>query len=266
MKQEKINSGKTSAGKKIRVMAHLVAGYPNLEDSLRLAETLADSGAAILEIQIPFSEPVADGQTIVEACHIALERGFKTKDIFGFCGKVAGYIQSKGLDIPIVVMSYANPILSIGIESFCAELKKVGVSGLIVPDLPFDSKEGEELRVSAEKHGLDLIQVVSVSMSLDRLKKAATLSSGMIYCTTKRGTTGGTVLITEELKEIVSAIRKVSDIDIALGFGISSKEEVEAVGELADVAVIGSAILRKFNGGKGEGRFGEVKGFLRRIN
>lgn len=225
----------------IKIMAHLVAGYPNTNASFKLAETLASSGADILEIQIPFSEPAADGPTIVEACHVSLKNGFRTKDIFDFCGRVSK------LGVPIVIMSYANPIMSIGIERFCRQAGKTGVSGLIVPDLPFDSEEGEKLLACSKKYGMNLIQVVSPSMSEDRLRRSIDCSQGMIYCTTKRGTTGGQTSISADLKKVVRAIRKQSDIKVAIGFGISSREDVEAVARLADIAVVGSALLRAFN-------------------
>ncbi|MDB5259151.1 MAG: Tryptophan synthase alpha chain [Candidatus Taylorbacteria bacterium] len=232
--------------KQIEIMAHLVAGYPDTGASLRLAETFAASGANILEIQMPFSEPVADGPTIVEACHVALKNGFRSKEIFAFCHKVSKF------GVPIVIMSYSNPIMSIGIDSFCRQAVAAGVSGLIVPDLPFDSKEGEELLACSKKYGLNLIQVVSPSMSGDRLKRSIACSQGMIYCTTKRGTTGGQTSISADLKKVIEAIRKQSDIKIALGFGISSRKDVEAVAGLADIAVVGSALLRAFSSGGGE--------------
>jgi tryptophan synthase alpha chain len=225
----------------IDMMTHLVAGYPTFNASLDLARTLASAGADILEIQIPFSEPVADGPTIVEACHIALKNGFTVGDIFDFCK------QTSRFGVPIVVMSYANPIMSIGIDAFCARIAQSGAHGLIVPDLPFDSEEGVELCEATKRYGLSLIQVISPSMNLARLKGALAASSGMIYCTTRRGTTGDKVTFSEDLRKIVKEARKHSGLRIALGFGIASKGDVRSVAKIADIAVVGSAIIRAYN-------------------
>ena len=239
-------------------MTHLVAGYPTFKDSLTLARVLARH-ASFLEIQIPFSEPVADGPTIVEACHTSLQNGFKVDQIFKFCKTISR--QS----VPILVMSYANPIYKMGIQTFCRKIKAAGVEGLIVPDLPFDSEEGKALRRHARENGLSLIQVVSPSMGAGRLETAIKISDSMIYCTTKRGTTGGRVSMSEDLIKVVRQIRKLSHLSIALGFRISSKRDHARITKLADVVVFGSAIIREFKSASPSIRLKKVSRFLEQL-
>ena len=157
------------------LMTHLVAGFPTERQSLELAKSLVKSGANILEVQIPFSDPIADGEAIVGACHQSIRNGFTPGRIFSFIKKL------QKLNVPIVVMTYANIPFKIGIEKFVRNLKNAGADGLIAPDLPFDSDEAKTLFAKCQEQNINLIQVVSPGADKDRLKKAVLMSEGFVY-------------------------------------------------------------------------------------
>lgn len=221
------------------LMAHLVAGYPTTAQSHKLAETLVRAGAGILEIQIPFSDPIADGPIIVGACHTALRNTFRSDDIFDFIRKVSRQ------NVPIAVMTYANIPLRMNFTMFLQRIAKAGATHLIIPDLPFDSEESKRLRVICVKHGMNLVQVVSPGMSDDRLKAAAQCTQGFIYCTTRKGTTGQGER-QEYLSAFIRRLRDVSNVPIALGFGISTPQDIRKLKMHADILITGSAIIAGF--------------------
>src|ERR1035437_907766 len=171
--------------KHIGIMAHLVTGYPTLALSKKISKTLIKGGADIIEIQIPFSDPMADGPLIVEACQKSLDNGIQIKDSF----ELAKFVN-KNLKTPVVLMTYANIIIHMGIKNFCVTCKKHGVSGLIVPDLPYDSTECKLLRDHAIKARIHLIYVISPAIEAERLQEIKKLASGFLYCTSRQGTTG----------------------------------------------------------------------------
>jgi tryptophan synthase alpha chain len=157
--------------KRIGIMTHLITGYPTIPLSKKIAETLARGRADILEIQIPFSDPMADGPLIVEACQRSLENGATVKNSF----ELAKFVNNK-LKTPVVLMTYANIIIHMGIENFCAHCKEYGVSGIIAPDLPYDSEEGKKLKKYAEKNGVHLIYLISPAVEGARLKEIKNLA------------------------------------------------------------------------------------------
>jgi tryptophan synthase alpha subunit len=249
------NNNRADKNSRKFLMAHLVAGFPDKKTALQLAKNLINAGADILEIQIPFSDPIADGVTIVEACHLALKNGSGYKMALQLCNAL-----SKQTKIPLVIMSYANVPYQIGFVKFCKAIKKAGASALIVPDLPFDSEEGQKLFAICVKEKINLIEVVSPGISLQRLQKIISHARGFIYCTTKRGTTGQSGNMSasrkivkseraapKELFAMLAAIKKYSNLPVAVGFGIASAADIKFLKNRADIFVVGSAFIKMFS-------------------
>ncbi|MDD5068449.1 MAG: tryptophan synthase subunit alpha [Candidatus Pacebacteria bacterium] len=229
---------KFGAGKKTGIMAHLVTGYPTLALSKKIAQSLVAGGADIIEIQVPFSDPMADGPLIVEACQKSLDNGTKVKDSFA----LAAFVD-KTLKTPVVLMTYANIVIHMGIEKFCDECKKHKISGVIVPDLPHDSKEGEELKKQATRKGIHLIYVLSPAIEKERLEKISRQATGFLYCTSRQGTTGTGKRFASDLHSYLKRVKKSSHLPLAVGFGISSHKDIKEIKPEGDIAVIGSAVI-----------------------
>ena len=250
-----INDMIKPTGKKL-LMTHLVAGFPTERQSLKLAKLLVKSGADILEVQIPFSDPIADGEAIVGACHQSIRNGFTALKIFNFIKKL------RKLDVPIVVMTYANIPFKIGIDKFVRALNLSGASGLIVPDLPFDSEEAKKFFDRCREQKINLIQVISPGIYKTRLVEAVKMSEGFIYCTTRKGTTGKHFGKEEGIKYFLRSVRQISDKPIALGFGISTPKDIKILKKQADILIIGSAIVKMVSN---PGGLNKVSGFIKSI-
>ena len=166
-----------------KIMSHIVAGYPNLKESAKIAETMIDSKVAYLEIQIPFSDPIADGKTIMDANQKALDNGTVPEDAFDLLKK----INKK--DTKILFMTYYNIIFKYGLEKFCKKAAAYGVYGLIVPDIPIDEEKHEHYLKISKKHGLKAIQVISPITTDKRLQKIAKHADSFVYCVSRTGTT-----------------------------------------------------------------------------
>lgn len=223
--------------KKIKLMSHLVAGYPTDEIAFTAAKALVDGGADILEIQLPFSDPSADGKAIQSACTKVLSRNYKTKDGLAFIEK----LHKNFPNVKIYIMSYASLIYTPGIENFCKKASEVGVSGMIIPDLPFDFDEG--LTVACKKNGMINIPVASPSMKKERLQKMANAGFEYIYASLRTGITGTDTKIDSEtlefLKNVSSGGSKVFG-----GFGLSNGEQSKALCNYVEGVVAGSVFVR----------------------
>lgn len=224
-------------------MAHLVLGFPTLRESIDLARTIEHAGASFLELQIPFSDPIADGPTIMEANEVALRAGATPKK----CLLAVREIARKSA-VPIYVMSYYNLVLNFegGAKQFCALAKRAGVTGLIIPDLPAEEKN-EALWKAAKDAGLVMIPFVSPLTGEARMKKIAKLapSNGFVYCVATTGTTGARRDLDSELGTYLKRVRKKFKIPLAVGFGISSPVQVTQISAFADIAIVGSATLER---------------------
>lgn len=222
---------------KIKLMSHLVAGYPTDELALTVARSLVKGGADILEIQLPFSDPSADGPAIQTACTKVLERGYRTSDGLSFIAK----IHSEFPDVPIYLMSYGSLIYTPGVENFCKKASEAGVKGMIIPDLPFDFDEG--LTAACKKNGMINIPVAAPSMSPERLYKMAHAGFPYIYAALRVGITGTDTKISDET---LSFLKKVSEggSKIYGGFGISNGEQAKALASSVDAIVAGSVFVR----------------------
>ena len=229
---------KIKSENRIGIMAHLVTGYPTFALSKKIAEVLVRGGADIIEIQIPFSDPMADGLLIVEACQKSLKNGTKIRDSF----TLAKFI-SKNLKTPVVLMTYANIVTHMGIEKFCMVCKEGNILGLIVPDLPYDSEECRVLKKYAEKNGFYIIYVISPAIENSRLEEIKKRASGFIYCTSRQGTTGIGKNFVKNINSYLLRVRKDCSIPIAVGFGLSSSKDLNSIKKYAQMGIIGSAIL-----------------------
>jgi len=222
---------------KIKLMSHLVAGYPTDELALTAARALVKGGADILEIQLPFSDPSADGPAIQGACTEVLQRNYRTADGLKFIET----IHKEFPEVPIYIMSYGSLIYTPGVAAFCKKAASVGVKGMIIPDLPFDFDEG--LTAACKENGMINIPVAAPSMAPDRLEKLAGAGFPYIYCALRVGITGTDTKIDEAT---LNFLKKVSAGGSKLygGFGISNGEQSAALADTVDAVVAGSVFVR----------------------
>jgi tryptophan synthase alpha chain len=218
------------------LIAYLTAGYPSREVTAEAAAVLAAGGCDIIELGIPFSDPLADGATIQKASYQALKGGISPQD----CIEIAARLRRE-IATPLVFMSYYNPILSFGTEAFCRAAARAGVDGLIIPDLP--PEEGEELGASARKHGLDLIYLLTPTSTEARIALVAEKSQGFIYLVSLTGVTGARQTLPAELEDFVRRVRGKTAKPLCVGFGVSNPEQAARVAQVADGVIVGSRLL-----------------------
>ena len=213
----------------------ITAGYPKADEFISTLKKVAAVGD-VVELGIPFSDPMADGMTIQRSSFEALRQGVSLEWIFDHCEAAAGEI-----DAPLVMMSYLNPLLAYGYDRLAVRAKATGVCAFIVPDLPFE--ESEELRVALEAEGLGLIQLVTPATPPERLKKLCDASRGFVYAVTITGITGGATSLPTDLAGYLDAVSNTSELPVCAGFGIRKAEDVAAVGAHAAGAIVGSALV-----------------------
>lgn len=225
---------------KIPVMAHLVLGYPNLEESLRTAETYIRAGVQVLELQIPFSHPTADGPVITAACREAVRQGVTLRD----CLVAIGDLRRRFPEQEIVVISYLNPIYSFGFQKFMSEIELLGIRHLIVPDLPVDEKL---LMVGGGRWTVKLVPVLAANVSDARLGKLLDMGFDFFYLMSDFKITGSAFSLNPRLKNLISKIKSGGDAKsprVGIGFGITTPEQARLVAAEADLAIIGSALIQ----------------------
>jgi len=223
---------------RLGVIAYLTVGYPDVESTLRLVPALAAGGAAMVELGIPFSDPLADGATIQRASHHALAQGVTVN----VCLDVVSRLRRVGLTIPLVLMGYYNPILAYGVEEFVHDAADAGADGLIVVDLP--PEEALPVQSACAGRGMNLIYLLAPTSSDERVALVAGRASGFVYCVSLAGVTGARRDLSPGLGEFLARVRRHTSLPLAVGFGISQVEHVQAVARLgAQAAVVGSAII-----------------------
>jgi tryptophan synthase alpha chain len=218
------------------LVTYITAGDPDLPRTEGILKALDRAGADVLEIGVPFSDPLADGPVIQRATERALASGTTLEGVLDMLERLRGDLQA-----PIVIFSYANPILRLGAEAFAERAQAVGVDGVLVLDLPIE--EAGEFRTLLASKGIDTILLLSPTTSDSRLREAARLGSGFLYAISRLGVTGARDAVAEGAEDMVRRIRAVSELPVALGFGISKPEHVREVGRWADAAVVGSALV-----------------------
>jgi tryptophan synthase alpha chain len=238
----------------------ITAGDPDVATTERLLIELAKAGADIIELGVPFSDPVADGEVIQRASERALQNGMTVRDAFACARNTRQHI-----DVPIVLFSYFNPLLQFGPGSLASAAREAGIDGVLVTDLI--PEEAESWTQNLLQHGLDPIFLVAPTTSDKRLARIAQQARGFIYAISRAGVTGRRDEMTRDAEILVRRIRSVSDLPVAVGFGISTAEQVRAVWRFADAAVVGSAIVREIETCSGESnlvdRIGEFAASLK---
>jgi tryptophan synthase alpha chain len=223
---------------RLGIVAYLTVGYPDIDSTLSLVPALAAGGADMVELGVPFSDPLADGATIQRASHHALGRGVTV----AVCLDVVSRLRQSGLTIPLLLMGYYNPVLAYGIDDFARDAAAAGVDGLIVVDLP--PEEATEMQTACSARGLDMVYLLAPTSSEERIALVAAQAGGFVYCVSLAGVTGARRDLSSGLGEFLSRVRRHTSLPLAVGFGISRIEHVQAVAALdADAAVIGSAII-----------------------
>ena len=233
---EKITAaiGAANAGGRTALIPFITAGYPEPADFIATLREVASAGD-VVELGIPFSDPMADGMTIQRSSFEALKKGVNLKWIFDQLEK-AGDVGA-----PLVMMSYLNPLLAFGYEKLAKCALETGVCGFIVPDLPFE--ESEEIRSALEAHGIGLIQLVTPATPEKRLKTLCDASRGFVYAVTITGITGGDVGLPTNLAAYLDKVSSISPIPVCAGFGIREATDVQSVGKHAAGAIVGSALV-----------------------
>ena len=237
-----------------RIMAHMVAFNPNREGSLEAGRGLLEGGCSCLEVQFPFSDPTADGPDIQQACRTAMASGFTITEGFGLVSVLRSFAA-----VPIFLMSYANLLFTRGVGKFLGECRDCGARGVIVPDLPPDYDEG--LFLEGERAGLAVVPVVSPAMREERLVRIASMDPEFIYATLRSGTTGSLTRIDATSLDFIRATHSIfaaGRAKVLAGFGISAREQVEALAPHVHAVVVGSAFVREI------ARGGDLRAAMRR--
>lgn len=225
------------AQKKILLMTHIVLGYPSFDDSLRIIESMVAAGVDLMELQIPFSEPTADGPVIVRANQEALNSGVTVRN----CLKLAEKVTAT-FDIPFLIMSYYNILFRFGVKDFIAAMSDCGLQGAIIPDLP--PEEGREYLEAMDAHDLAPILIFSPTTSLARMEYISSFAKGFIYCVARKGVTGEDTNFSQELAGFLARCRQATALALALGFGVKEKADIDYLKGKSDIAVIGSQTIR----------------------
>ncbi len=244
------------------LVAYLCAGYPDLEKSVLWAQALVEGGADCLEIGVPFSDPLADGPVIQAASQRALAAGVNLEKVLGL-GEVLQEKLSK--QVPLVLMSYLNPILQYGMERFAAELAPRGFNGAIIVDLPYE--EGETMQALLCRQKISLVPLIAPTTRINRLQKIVQRGAGFIYCISVTGVTGPRDTLDSRISSLIPKIKELTSLPVVVGFGVSRPEQAAALGALADGIVVGSAFIRVIGSFQAEpGRIQEqLKGLAKNL-
>jgi tryptophan synthase alpha chain len=232
--RERKNSGEGS------LVGYFPAGYPTLEDSVEAAVTMCENGVAVLELGVPYSDPVMDGPVIQDATLTALSAGFKLSQVFEAVKQITSRV-----DTPVLVMTYWNPVIQYGVERFAADLEAAGGAGLITPDLIPD--EAKDWLDASEKHNLDRVFLAAPTSTPERFATAAKLSRGFVYAVSTMGITGARKELDQLARGVVQGVR-TADADqlTCVGIGISTPDQVSEVNEYSDGAIVGSAFVKAY--------------------
>lgn len=219
------------------LIPYVTVGYPDVAATLEIVPALEKAGSDIIELGIPFSDPLADGATIQKASFNALKNGVTPETCLEIAAKL-----SKKVKVPLVFMTYTNPVMSYGIREFCRDSSESGISGLIIPDLPLE--ESVDLERETRLNGIDLIYFLAPTSSEARIKLVASRASGFIYLVSVAGVTGARNTLPVDLPNFVSRVKKATDKPICVGFGISTPEQAKEVASFADGVIVGSRIIQ----------------------
>jgi len=232
----------TSAAGRAALMPYFTLGFPDPRSSLKIIESIAGSGADLIELGIPFSDPLADGPTIQHSTQIALQQGTTVAR----CIELTAELRSRGVSQPLILMGYINPILAFGVERFVAEAAGAGADGFIVPDLPFE--EAAVMEAACQSHQLALIFMLAPTSTPERVAAVAKRAAGFVYLVSLIGITGARSALPPDLAGFVERVRDQTPVPLAVGFGVSTPAQAQAVGSLADGVIVGSALIDAIEG------------------
>ncbi len=241
------------------LVAYVTAGFPSLAETPGLVRAMVEGGADLVELGVPFSDPLADGATVQRANHVALEQGVTLGDVLG----VVRRLRDEGLTAPLITMGYYNPVLSYGVERFAEDAAAAGLDGIIPVDVP--PEEGTELRTALAARGMDVIFLVAPTSPEDRIARISAMASGFVYCVSLAGTTGARGELPADLPEFIARVRRHTDLPLAVGFGVSRREHVARIGELCEAAVIGSAIIETIERAPAAERAQRLRAFIAEV-
>lgn len=242
---------------RIAIMPYHAAGYPTLDLSEAIIRGMVEAGADLVEIGIPFSDPISDGTSVQMATQVALSNGTRPKDVF----ELVRRLRASGVSAPFLLMGYFNPIFKYGIERFVADSAAAGADGFIVPDLPVE--ESVVLHEACRAHGRDLIFMIAPTSTDERIRIAAQVGSGFLYCVSVKGVTGARDQMSTSLGTYLDRIRTFTNLPLAVGFGISRPDHVATVAEHADGAIVGAALINHLAAAPDEDKPAAAAAFVR---
>ena len=233
---------------RILLMTHAIIGYPSLEANWEMLEIMQEVGVDMVELQMPFSEPVADGPTFARANHVAIEGGIKLDQYFEFLQRA-----NRAFDFPHLMMGYYNTVFRLGHEAFCRRLQDCGAAGFIVPDLPFD--EYGDLAPASNACALSPILLMTPTNTVERLAHIGAMASGFVYAVARKGVTGQRTNLDQSLDAFLARCRQSTSLPLALGFGLGSSADLRRLQGQVEMGIVGSALLEAWDrGGAGEYR------------
>ena len=248
------------AERRVALIPYVMAGYPDEASSEAIAVALGQADADVIELGVPFTDPLADGATTQHASQRALEQGMSARRALALAGRIHAQIVT-----PLVLMGYYNPILNIGLERFCADAASAGVAGLIVPDLP--PEESEPLRSAAAAHSIELIFLVTPTSPDTRIAQVAQAASktggGFVYCVSLSGVTGARDQLPDTLPAFIARVRAQISLPLAVGFSVSKPAHIAQIGQIADGAVVASALINAVDAAAPAERVSAAVSFLR---
>ena len=239
-------------------MPYVTMGYPELDSTVSLVLAILESGGDMVELGVPFSDPIADGPTIQRSTFRALQNGITLKK----CFETAHALRSR-TDAPMLFMGYYNPVFAYGVERYAAECAANGVDGLILPDVP--PEEALEVQAACQKVGLDFPAFVSPTSTDERIERAAKTATGFIYCVSLTGVTGARATLPDYLPEFIGRVRAKTDLPLALGFGISKPEHFQAASKLVDGVAVGAALVDVLEKARADERVTQASAFVKHV-
>ena len=241
------------------IFPYLTIGYPSVEETLELVPALASAGAALMELGIPYSDPLADGPTIQASTHHALQQGVTTAR----CLEVCAELRKRGVTIPMVFLGYYNPILRYGLDAFARDAAAAGADGVIVPDLPME--EAAPLRRELLSQGLCLVRLLAPTSTDDRIERVCAEAEGFIYCVSVAGVTGARDEVSAGVIDLLRRVRRHTTLPLAVGFGISERRHVEAIAPHAQAVAVGSALINVIHSAAPQERLRQAERFVARL-
>jgi len=224
--------------KEILLMSHMVLGYPSFEVSMEMVAAMVSAGVDLMELQIPFSEPMADGPVILRANQQSLANGTTVQKCFEFAEKV-----TRSFNIPFLFMTYYNIVFKYGVERFAGAMATHGIRGAIIPDLP--PEESGDYLMAMEKHDMAPIYIFSPTTTPERMRYIASAGKGFIYCVARKGVTGAETTFSDDFSVYLAQCKDATDLPLAVGFGIKNRAEIDFLRGKGDIAVVGSEMIRR---------------------